>query len=81
MKLLFLFIILLFPFQLQASCKCNCDLADRSLCEPTYDIENPCGGICPSSNPTEPPARTACPTQKVYLPEKGTSVWISVCFD
>ncbi len=79
MKILGILLILLFPCPLQALCKCNCDLADRSLCEPNYDIDNPCTGICPNPTPTIPIGRTACPTQQVYIPEKGIYQWISIC--
>jgi hypothetical protein len=81
MKLIGILIILFFPLSLQASCACTCDLIDRRLCEPGYDLDNPCGTICPSHTPTMPPPRTACPTQKVYIPAKGAYVWITLCPD
>ncbi|KTC84591.1 MULTISPECIES: hypothetical protein [Legionella] len=81
MKLIGILIILFFPFTLQASCACTCNLMDQRLCEPDYDLDNPCPSICPSHAPTMPPPRTACPTQKVYIPEKGAYVWITLCND
>jgi hypothetical protein len=81
MKTIVILIIFLFSYQLQAACKCNCSLADNRICASSYDLDEPCKGLCPSQTSTNivPIGRTACPTLKVYNPIKGMYEWQAFC--
>ncbi|MBL7481288.1 hypothetical protein [Legionella bononiensis] len=68
MKTIIMILICLIPFQLQASCKCNCKFTDLTICASSYDLDNPCPGLCPAAAPGIAPMKTACPPTMVYNP-------------
>lgn len=47
MKSIILLLLVIISMQSQAACKCNCNPADASMCAISYDIDNPCPGLCP----------------------------------
>jgi hypothetical protein len=72
----------LFSIASNAACRCNCKGDNRNLCEPTYDLDHPCGVLCPSLSPNGPPAgKTACPTEQVYNMDLGVYEWRVLCAD
>ncbi|MGQ3892835.1 hypothetical protein [Legionella sp. CNM-4043-24] len=83
MKTIIFVFSILFSCQLQAVvCKCECDPKNLSFCASSYDLDNPCNGVCPSQgNMTTPPARTACPMVQVFDQLRGKNVWYSTCND
>jgi hypothetical protein len=82
MKFLVSILICLLSLQAQATCLCNCELTTRSMCASTYDIEHPCGGLCPSSAATlQAATHTACPVVKIYNQFKGIQEWHVICPD
>ena len=78
MKTVIILISVLFSVQLQAACKCNCDPIDRGICASNYDIDHPCGAICPGATPGSLPMITACPVQRV-VNQFSQYIWISNC--
>ena len=79
---IFILFILSFQLQAQSACKCNCELSDRTLCASLYDLDHPCGVLCNGPTPASPPVgKTACPTSRVYNPDRGTYEWRVFCFD
>ena len=76
MKTIALVISLLFTIPVFAACKCNCDPTDFSLCASSYDLEHPCKGMCDAP---AAPARTACPTVKIYNQFKDRYEWLTLC--
>ncbi len=82
MKKVMLFIIVVFSLQLHATaCKCNCKLADLKICAGLYDIDHPCGSICPSQAPGIETMITACPLTQQLNPVTGATVWVSLCYE
>ena len=81
MKTVIALIIFLFSYPLQAACKCNCDPTDIRICASAYDLDNPCGGVCPSQGPGVVLLRTACPLIQVVNPITGIKQWRTVCID
>jgi hypothetical protein len=81
MKTVILLSIFLFSYQLQAACKCNCDRTDRSICASSYDLDHPCGGICPSQTPGITPMITACPLTQFSNPITGIKIWRTICIE
>ena len=79
MKIILLLIGILMSWQSQASCRCNCDFSDRNICASSYDIEQPCDGICPSQGAGFAPMRTACPPVQVLNPLTGVTEWRVLC--
>ncbi|CAM2761671.1 hypothetical protein [Legionella worsleiensis] len=79
MKLLILLVVCFIPFQLQAACKCNCNPASQTLCASSYDIDNPCPGMCPAATPGNAPLHTACPPVMVYNPVSQTQELKVLC--
>lgn len=80
MKTIAILAILLFSYQspvlAEAACKCNCDNTDITICASSYDNDHPCNGACPTA-----PARTACPSVKLYNQFKGVYEWYTFCTD
>ena len=79
MKTVIILISILFSLQLQAACKCNCDPIDGSICASNYDIDHPCGSVCPGAAPGMAPMITACPIRKIVNPFTQAYVWMSDC--
>lgn len=75
-----LLLIILLPYQSQAAaCRCSCDVSDLRLCASSYDLDNPCNGVCPSQGSLTTPIRTACPLTQVFNPMKGINEWHTTC--
>lgn len=81
MKTFFLLTILLFATQLQASCRCSCNPDDIRLCASSYDLEQPCPGLCPTPSTLGTPGRTACTPVEDGNDSKGATKWKVVCDD
>lgn len=83
MRTFILFSIFLLSLPTHAACKCNCKLADVSLCASSYDLNHPCGNLCPStsSSPLATPMITACPQMQVINPVTGAKILINNCPD
>ena len=88
MKIVVFLIASLCAFQLHAVCNCTCDPKDLRLCEPSYDLDHPCGVLCPSQSPAVAPGTTsiapprmACPIIWAYNPVQGVYQWRAVCVE
>lgn len=81
MKTVAAIVIFLFSFQLHASCRCTCVPTDTRLCESSYDLDNPCGVLCPGQGNNTPPGRTACPVVWVFNEMKGIYEWNAQCVE
>lgn len=79
MKILLMLVLVLSPLSMQAACKCNCNPADASICASSYDIDHPCGSICPAQTPGIAAMITACPVSEVTNPLTGVNEWIRNC--
>jgi hypothetical protein len=79
MRKAILLIIFIFSIHLHAACKCSCDPTDFRACASSYDLDNPCGGMCPSQSPGITPMITACPLSLIPNRISGIKVPISIC--